>query len=212
MKISVSAFACPGHDVSGHLSLFNGKLVDSVHFDFMDGVCVPLTGVNIDDLLEISSITDIPLDIHLMVNNQRELYHRIKTTKNLRNIILTIGKDSYASVYSLINEIKEDHFHPYISIWPEMPLDILAPYVKYVDGILIMTTPAGVPNSVYMKDAANRVDTIISKYEGENLKFLVDGGMNPSRLLEMQKYKVEEFVVGRAFFDKESRGLIEKLR
>ena len=36
MNISVSVFACPGHDVVGYAYLLDSKYADSIHIDLMD--------------------------------------------------------------------------------------------------------------------------------------------------------------------------------
>ncbi len=178
----------------------------------MDGSCVPLKGVEAGDLEKVSLTSELPLDAHLMVDDQRGLYRRIRGTKNLRNVILTIEKAPFPEISSLIDEIRSDHLSPFVSIWPGTPLSLLDPFVSLVDGILIMTTEAGVPNSVYIDDAEKRVGTIVEMYSGHGLKFLVDGGMNFSRLQIMQACGVGECVVGRSFFNTEERSSVMKLR
>lgn len=212
MDISVSVFACPRHDVAGNMYIFNHNFVDSIHFDFMDGKCVPLKGVELSDLFYLADNVDLPFDVHLMIENQTGFYETIRGIRNLRNIILTIENEDADTLVGLLKEIRSDNLSPVVAIWPETPLQMLSAFSDLIDGILIMTTEAGVPNSVFIEDSISRVAEIVSAYRLKRMKFIVDGGMTSSRLVEVNKLGVSTGVVGRSFFDHDERIRIEKLR
>lgn len=201
MNISVSVFACPRHDVAGYAYLLDSKYADSIHIDLMDGICVPLKGVGYDDLEYVSANTNLPVDIHLMVNDQRSVYRKVSRMRHLRNVILTIEHSCRSQLLTLVDEIRHDGYSPFVAIWPKTPIHRLHDYLEAVDGILVMTTEAGIPNSEYLDNSVMRVSEIMSLRPVGEKVVIIDGGMNTSRISKMSELGVDECVVGKSFFD-----------
>ena len=56
-------------DLRGELDIFEEKKIDLLHIDIMDGSFVPNFALGADFVKQLKKATDIPLDIHLMVED-----------------------------------------------------------------------------------------------------------------------------------------------
>ena len=56
-------------DIGVEIECLKRAKVETIHFDVMDGVFVPRLGLHPEMLQAIRSRTDIPIDVHLMVED-----------------------------------------------------------------------------------------------------------------------------------------------
>jgi C-terminal peptidase prc len=71
----------------------NNTNADYIHIDTMDGIFVPNTQMPIDEIIELEKNTNIPLDIHLMVNNPIEYIKHLEN-KNIEGLIIDVRNDT----------------------------------------------------------------------------------------------------------------------
>ncbi len=206
-------FACPNREFENSKHLLTKKSVDSIHIDMMDGVCVPLKGITEEDMEILKNLTQLPFIFHLMIQDQEKVLPYIYTLpKNEGNtVIFTIEGFSADYVLTLLKEAKGQNLQVGIAIWPSTPIDKLLPFIDYIDVVLIMTTEAGQPNSVFIPESFNRVAQI-RKLIGNAIAILVDGSMNYERLTKMEALGVNECIVGRSFFDEKERSRLATYR
>lgn len=209
IKISLSLFACPS-DIGSYYVFFNEEWIDSIHIDLMDGKCVPLMGCAFDDIERISRLYNLPIDVHLMVENQYEIIDRLSGIKNVRNIIITIVNNSIDQNMCMLKKIRSQKQRAFISIWPDSSLADISEYKKFIDGALIMTSYAGRSKSVFLEDSYSRLNSVLNII-GEDYYYIADGGIRSTNLNNFPSI-LNEVVIGRAFFDSEERGLIERAR
>ena len=56
--------------------------IDYLHIDIMDGSFVPNITLGFDLINAIKAVTDIPLDIHMMVNEPSKFFDMMKLDEN----------------------------------------------------------------------------------------------------------------------------------
>ena len=69
MKISASILAAQLSNLTAIIPKLKPKAIDFIHMDVMDGNFVPQISFGEALTEEVSKLTKIPLDVHLMVNN-----------------------------------------------------------------------------------------------------------------------------------------------
>jgi ribulose-phosphate 3-epimerase len=69
MKISASILATNITSLCNTLPLLQRESIDYIHMDVMDGNFVPQISFGEAITAEVSKLTSIPLDVHLMVQN-----------------------------------------------------------------------------------------------------------------------------------------------
>lgn len=213
MNISVSAFGCPNKDFEANRKLFSKEYADSIHIDFMDGICVPLQGITFNELIKIRDLSRLPLEAHFMVENQSSYVKKSLSTKLIDSFILTIEREKKEDLFNEISMIKEKGKAVGVAIWPSTDTQKLYPFIEKIDSLLIMTSEAGQPHSMFLESSYSRVAHIVKIIRSySDVLCIVDGGIQPEMIPVLQKAGIEEAVVGRAFFDKSKRKEIEVIR
>ncbi|QTQ14845.1 hypothetical protein HRQ91_10425 [Treponema parvum] len=213
MKISISLFACP-HDYLSYSNLFSIHYADSIHVDIMDGICVPLVGVSYDALLKISRLYTLPIQIHLMVQNQMSELERILPLSAIDTVFLTIEKEPIDTILACLQKIRQAGKKAAIALWPETDIEMIESFITNIDNLLVMTTKAGVSQSTFLQTSYTRIENLLLflKKKEINLKIGVDGGMTAARLSKIKHLGVSYAVVGRSFFVPEEQVKIINLK
>ena len=68
-KISASMMCSDLIDLKETLKVFEEEDVEYLHIDMMDGTFVPNFGLGVDYIRGLRKLTNIPLDIHLMIKD-----------------------------------------------------------------------------------------------------------------------------------------------
>src|SRR5262245_31422605 len=67
--LSASIICADMLDIGAEVDHLRNAKVETIHFDVMDGIFVPRYGLHPEMLQAIRSRTDIPIDVHLMVDD-----------------------------------------------------------------------------------------------------------------------------------------------
>lgn len=174
---------------------------DYVHVDVMDGQFVPNITIGIPVVAAIRKITDLPLDVHLMID--RPLRY-VEEFCDAGADILTIHAeaDTVENNIAALKKMREKGVKAAVSIKPKTPVEALEPYMDLVDLILVMTVEPGFGGQKFMEDMMPKVRTLRKLIDvrcpGTELE--VDGGVN----IETGKICAESganvMVAGSAFF------------
>lgn len=118
-KIAPSMMCCNFFNLRGELDIFEEKKIDLLHIDIMDGSFVPNFSLGADFVKKLKNATDIPLDIHLMVEDPASAID-----------FFEFGEGDYVSVHlettrhaqRLLTSIKARGAKPMIALNPATPL------------------------------------------------------------------------------------------
>lgn len=177
---------------------------DYVHVDVMDGQFVPNITIGIPVVAAIRKITDLPLDVHLMID--RPLRY-VEQFCDAGADILTIHAeaDTVENNIAALKKIREKGVKAAVSIKPGTPIEALDPYMDLMDLILVMTVEPGFGGQKFMEDMMTKVRALrkIIDVRCPGTELEVDGGVN----LETGKLCAESganvMVAGSAFFKAE---------
>ena len=145
----------------------------------------------------ISKISKVPQDVHLYVDNiESDL---IELCINSGAEIITMPPEVVErQTMRLIRQIKAAGKKVGFFINPSARLDILEPYIDYVDRVLIMTVDpgfAGQPFIEEMLDKIKEAKELKEKY-GYTYKIQIDGSCNPKTYKRMYDAGAEVLIVG----------------
>lgn len=182
VEISTSILSVKkGEELKTFFALEKSK-TDYFHIDIMDGEFVK------KDTYEkmmgyasyIKRISNLPLDIHLMVNNVSEAIKEVSAVEpNIITFHLEACKNK-EEVMKNINLIKEKGSRVGIAIKPETPIEKVYEYLPYIHMCLIMTVEPGKGGQTLITDMIAKIDELKTYAEKNSLEIDIeaDGGIN----------------------------------
>ena len=114
--------------------------IEYLHVDIMDGVYVPNYTLGTDFVKRLHAATDIPLDIHLMID---EPTAKLDWFELCEGDYVSVHYESCTHIQRALNLIKERGARPMLALNPGTPLTVLEELMPYIDGVLIMTVNPG---------------------------------------------------------------------
>lgn len=195
-KISASMMCSDLIDLKETLKVFEEEGVEYLHIDMMDGTFVPNFGLGVDYIRGLRKLTNIPLDLHLMIKDPEYKFQwiGIKETD-----IVSIHYESTFQVQRALDYLKPYDCKRFLAINPATPVYVLEEVLDYIDGInLLMVNPghAGqkiVPSTI--KKAQRVVDFLRSEGR-EDIAIEVDGNITPENGNRLKKIGADIFVCG----------------
>lgn len=182
MELSVSILN--SQDRKEMVKLLNKTNITYIHVDVMDGIFVSQKTFDIKEIRTISQVSDKKLDVHLMVENPLLYIENIKDLTNIEYITihLEINKD----IKEILTKVKSYGFKTGISIKPNTNLELLLPYLEYIDLLLVMTVEPGLGGQPFILSSPNRLKEIKKLIQDYNIKLEVDGGINNHTIKEVE--------------------------
>lgn len=164
--------------------------VESFHLDVMDGMFAPEFGLNLRFIRDLSSVTRVPLDIHLMVAKPRTTAIRI-AEMGVRSIALHVEAEH--NFRELAVDIQSHGVRVYAALRHTTPVSALNPLLDIAEGCLLLTAPAGGGDF-----DARAFDRLAARPDG--LYTIVDGRIGPEHFDRLKELCVDVAVVGTALF------------
>jgi ribulose-phosphate 3-epimerase len=201
MIIAPSLLNAPYHHVSDTLKkLDHAKLI---HLDIMDGHFVPNLSFGIHIVKEIKALTTIPLDIHLMTTHTLPWIEQFKEVDPLYITIHVEARD----VSKAIERIKAYGIKVGLALKPQTPLDVILPYLKEIDLVLVMTVEPGFGGQSFMMSMLEKVKALKILQSKYSFLIEVDGGINDLTLGLAKEAGVDISVMGSFLFKQEDYSL-----
>lgn len=146
-----------------------------LHIDVMDGHFVPNITIGVPVVKSLRNITDLTLDVHLMIENPDKY---IKPFAEAGADIITFHYEAAKEkAKDIIDNIKSYGIMAGLSIKPKTSQKEIERLIPFADLILVMTVEPGFGGQEFMKDCADKLSYIKSlQKEGQYLQ--VDGGIN----------------------------------
>lgn len=173
---------------------------DYFHIDVMDGVFVE------DDTTEkmleycdyLSSITNIPLDVHLMVSDVRKYIDLfLPYNPNIITIHYEAAKDKNELI-DLLDYIKENNCKAGISIKPNTDISEILDILSITHVVLIMTVEPGKGGQKLIPETLNKIKKLSDCIKEKEYDVLIeaDGGINLDNVEEVKSAGAEIIVSG----------------
>ena len=174
--------------------------IDYFHIDVMDGKFVEKNTTEImkDYALTISHISNLGLDVHLMVEDIEEF---IDEYSMLEPKIITFHIEAVKDeerVKNIIDEIKNCGSKVGIAINPDTSINEIKQYLKYIHMVLVMTANPGKGKQKLMPETLEKVKEL-EEYLCENnldIDIEVDCGINDVTAKEAIKAGANILAVG----------------
>lgn len=175
---------------------------DYFHIDVMDGKFVEKNTYKkmFEYASYIKRISNLPLDIHLMVENIDEaLEDFLALEPNIITFHLEACKNE-EDVMEKINFIKNNNCKVGIAIKPDTKIEKVYKFLPYIHMCLIMTVEPGKGGQTFLSEMLKKIETLKKYLEKEKLEtdIEVDGGINLKTAPEVKMAGANILVAGTA--------------
>jgi ribulose-phosphate 3-epimerase len=210
--IAPSLLACDFLNIERELDSLKGIDDLWLHLDVMDGHFVPNLTFGHEIIKRISAKTDIPLDVHLMVDNP-EFY--VETLKDFGIHNLTFHLEATGHVNELIAKAKEHYPSVGISIKPNTQVeDITDSTLEMLDLFLMMSVEPGFGGQSFIENTYLKLNQLTQRLEkiGKELVIQVDGGVGNQNATQLREHGCSNLVAGSYIFKGDYLERINSLR
>ncbi len=150
---------------------------DYLHIDVMDGKFVPQSTMYVNPMYTsmLSEATEIPLDVHLMVEDPENYVDRfIEADADL----ITFHYEATKRPITLIERIREGGLAG-IALNPETPVSEVFYLLHNLDVVLLMSVNPGKCGQDYIEDVTGKIRELkeVIRREGYDIRVEVDGGV-----------------------------------
>jgi len=176
---------------------------DYIHVDVMDGHFVP--NITIGPLIAdaIKPITNLPLDVHLMIENPEAYIPQFAKSAS----IITVHQEACVHLHRTLQLIRSHGVKPGVVINPGTSAEAIKPVLTEVDLVLLMTVNPGFGGQSFIKEVVPKVAQIASWREEMGLSFEIeiDGGVNEETAPVCTENGADVLVAGSAIFNQRDR-------
>ncbi len=172
---------------------------DILHFDVMDGHFVPNITFGPVLLESIKKHCNIPLDVHLMIENVDKY---IPDFVQAGADMVSIHVENNYHLHRSVELIKKHGAKAGIAINPGTPLTLIEEMLYYVDYVLLMSVNPGFGGQKFIERSKERVLKLKQMIGNVNRNILIemDGGIKEDNIGELATLGVDIFVVGSGIF------------
>ena len=172
-----------------------------VHVDIMDGHFVPNISIGIPVVQSLRKVTDLVLDVHLMITEPIRYVERFAKA-GADYLTIHLEADTPERVAETLKTIRQLGVKPGISIKPGTPAEALEPYLTDCDLILIMTVEPGFGGQKFMEDMMGKLRYLRARLDECNpgCRLEVDGGIDTHTAPICKAAGAEVLVSGSSYF------------
>jgi ribulose-phosphate 3-epimerase len=172
---------------------------DMIHCDVMDGHFVPNLTFGPPIISQLSKITKLKLDVHLMIEKPElsvEAYAKAGAHE------ITVHQEVSPHLHRTLHQIKELGVKAGVSINPSTPVELLEPVLDSIDLLLFMSVNPGFGGQSFLPNVLKKIETAKSWKEQGRANFIisVDGGIDKSTARSVVEAGVDRLVAGTAVF------------
>jgi len=172
---------------------------DWIHVDVMDGHFVPNLTMGPFIVEHCRRGTDLPLDVHLMVEKPENLIEAYAKAGASR---LTVHVETCPHLHRMLEDIKAWGCKAGVTLNPGTPAASIFPVLPFVDLVLVMSVDPGFSGGTYIPEMVGKVAEIRQKLDeiGSPAWIEVDGGITSESLPEMKAAGATAFVAATSIF------------
>ena len=185
---------------------------DWIHVDVMDGHFVPNITIGPTVVEAIRKVTELPLDVHLMIENPN---HYIGEFISAGSDIITVHVEACPHLNRTIQLIKDHEIMVGVVLNPATPLSSLEEILHEIDMVLIMSVNPGFGGQKFIPSMMDKIENLseVMTHYYHPIALEVDGGITSDNAADIVQAGASVLVAGSAIFNsKDYKKAIKSLR
>jgi len=212
MKIAPSILSADFGNLAEDVKKVSEAGADLIHVDVMDGHFVPNMTMGPMIVEAVKKATDVPLDIHFMVEN---IPFFIDMYKHLKPEFISFHIEEEKHINRVIQKIRNEDIRPAVVLNPATPVCLLEYIVADVDMVLLMSVNPGFGGQKFIPSVIDKIKELreLASKKNPNLLIEVDGGVNDKNVKLLKEAGADILVAGSFVFkSSDYKKAIESLR
>lgn len=185
------------------IQMINMSEADYVHCDVMDGVFVPNISFGIPVIQSVRTISEKPLDVHLMIVNPEKYiseFHKAGAS------VITVHYESCPHLHRTVQQIKDLGIEASVCLNPHTPVALLEDIIGDLDMVLLMSVNPGFGGQKFIENTCKKASELkeLILRKKSNALIEVDGGVNFETGKRLYDSGVDILVAGSFVFGAEN--------
>ena len=172
---------------------------DYIHVDVMDGHYVPPITIGAQTVAALRSWTDLPLDVHLMVEAPER---QIDQFAQAGSDIITVHPEACIHIHQTVQYIKDLGIRAGVALNPGTPVTALEEILSDVDLVMVMTVNPGFGGQKFIESMCDKIKRVRTELDRRGLtaELEVDGGIHAGNAARVVEAGARVLVAGAAVF------------
>lgn len=200
--VAPSLLACDFANVESEIRRVEEAGARVLHLDVMDGHFVPNLSFGLPVVASIRRVTQLPLDVHLMISEPGRYLRRFREAGA---DMLTVHIEAVPRPQPLLEEIRSLGAAAGITLDPPTPVSAVEDCVACCDLVLVMSVMAGFGGQEFDPAALQRLRRL-RELAGPERLLSVDGGINEETIGPCAAAGADVLVTGTALFSHQDYG------
>ena len=199
MIVAPSLLAADFARLADDIDMIEQSQAQWIHCDVMDGVFVPNISFGFPVIKAIRSISDMPLDVHLMIVDPGRY---VGAVRDCGATMMNVHYEACTHLHKVIQSIHGAGMKAAVSLNPATPVSMLRDIIYDLDMVLLMSVNPGFGGQKFIPgtiDKIKRLRRLIDE-SGSQALIEVDGGINHTTAEAVRAAGCDAVVAGTAVF------------
>lgn len=194
-KIAASMMCANFAHLENDVRILENAGVEYLHIDVMDGHFVPNLTLGPDYVNALREISDIPMDIHLMVENPENW---VDIFKPQRGDLVVVHQEATCHLQRVLHKIRYTGATAGVALNPATPLVMIENVMEDVGVVLVMTVNPGYAGQKLVPQTLQKIAVLRQQIEsgGYSIEIEVDGNVDLENAIIMRNAGADIFVAG----------------
>jgi ribulose-phosphate 3-epimerase len=172
---------------------------DWIHIDVMDGHFVPNITMGPFIVAAVNKVTDLPLDVHLMIENPDQY---IPDFAAAGADWISVHAETCPHLNRTVDLIKSSDCRAGVVLNPATSLSTIEWVLEYIDFVLLMSVNPGFGGQSFISNTIEKTKQLKRMIDQKGLSTLIqiDGGVNEKTIYTISEAGADVFVAGSAIF------------
>jgi len=199
VRVAPALLACDLARVAEEVHSVEAGGADLLHFDVMDGRFVPNLTFGPGLCAAVRRVTELPLDVHLMVADADSLLEPFARAGASR---IAVHLEAVVHLHRTLARIRELGASPGVAINPATPVGALDEAWAFVDFVLVMTVNPGFGGQHLIPQTLDKMARLGSIRDARhvNVELVADGGVEAANAPDLRRGGADVLVAGTAVF------------
>jgi len=200
--VEPSLLACDFGNVEREIRRVETAGARILHLDIMDGHFVPNISFGLPVVAAVRRVTDLPLDVHLMIS---EPGRYLRQFREAGADLITIHIEAVPEPQPMLAEIRSLGAAAGITLNPSTPFSAVESCLPACDLVLVMSVMAGFGGQQFEPVALDKLRRL-RQLVGNGALLSVDGGINTETVGPCAAAGADLLVTGSALFSQDDYG------